>query len=68
MTLARRQAEFAAGLRFDDLSEDVLSSVKERVLDTLGVALAASALESSESVRTVAAGWGPGNASAIGVP
>ncbi len=68
MTLARRQAEFAARLRFEDLPEDVVSSVKERVLDTLGVALAASALDSSETVRTVAAGWGSGNAAAIGMP
>jgi len=68
MTLARRQAEFAAGLRFEDLPADVVSSVKERVLDTLGVALAASPLETSDAVRTVATGWGSGSASAIGVP
>jgi 2-methylcitrate dehydratase PrpD len=68
MTLARRQAEFAAGLRFEDLPENVVSSVKERVLDTLGVALAASPLETSDAVRTVAAAWGSGTASAIGMP
>lgn len=68
MTLARRQAEFAAGLQFEDLPEKVVSSVKERMLDTVGVALAASRLDTSDAVRTVAAAWGPGNASAIGLP
>ena len=69
MTLACRQAEFAAVLQHDDLPADVASSVKERVLDTLGVALAASALDTSDAVRTVAAGWGgSGAAAAIGVP
>src|SRR4029078_8339477 len=49
---------------FEDLPADVVSSVKERVLDTLGVALAASPLETSRGVRTVATGWGSGAADA----
>lgn len=68
MTPAHAQAEFAAALRFGDLPADVVASVKERVLDTLGIALAASALETSDAVRSVAAGWGAGGpAVAIGV-
>ena len=51
-TYARRQAEFVAGLRFEDLPDEVVASVGERVLDTLGIALAASALDTSEAVRT----------------
>ena len=68
MTLARRQAEFAAGLRYEDLPSAVAASVKERVLDTLGIALAASALDTSDAVRAVATAWGgTEQASAIGV-
>lgn len=67
-TYARRQAEFVAGLRFEDLPDEVVASVGERVLDTLGIALAASALDTSEAVRTVATAWGGfGRAAAIGV-
>ena len=69
MTLARQHADFAAGLRYDDLPGDVATSVKERVLDTVGIALAASSLETSDAVRSVAAAWGgTGTAAAIGVP
>jgi 2-methylcitrate dehydratase PrpD len=69
MTLAREQAEFAEGVRLDRLPSNVVASVKERVLDTLGISLAASALRTSDAVRSVAAAWGgPGHASAIGVP
>ena len=68
MTLARRQAEFAAGLGYDELPPQVAASVKERVLDTLGIALAASALETSDAVRAVATAWGGSpQAAAIGV-
>lgn len=69
MTLARRQAEFVAGLRSTDLPADVVRSVEERMLDTVGVALAASALRTSDAVRTVAQAWGGSpSAAAIGVP
>lgn len=69
MTLARQQAQFAAGLRYHELPGDVVTSVKDRVLDTLGIALAASRLDTSDAVRVVARAWGePGNAAAIGVP
>lgn len=68
MTLVEAQAEFAAGLRLEDVPASVVTSVKERVLDTLGIALAASPLETSHAVRSVARAWGgAGEASAIGV-
>lgn len=68
MTLARQQAEFAAALQYDHLPVDVIASVKQRVLDTLGIALAASALGTSDAVRAVAAEWGwTGTAAAIGM-
>lgn len=69
MSLARQQADFAAGLHYDDLPGDVATSVKERMLDTVGIALAASRLETSDAVRAVAASWGgTGTAAAIGLP
>ncbi|HEX6763439.1 MAG TPA: MmgE/PrpD family protein [Gaiellaceae bacterium] len=69
MTLARRQAAFAADLRFDDLPDAVVASVKARVLDTLGIAFAASSLDTSDAVRGVAAAWGGSpDAAAIGAP
>lgn len=69
MTPARRQAEFAAELRFGDLPAAVVASVKDRVLDTLGIALAASSLETSAAVRSVVLAWGgAGEAAAVGTP
>ena len=67
-TLAERQAEFAHELAFDDLPDAVVRSVEQRFLDTLGIALAASALDTSRAVGEVASGWGgTPEASAIGV-
>lgn len=68
MTLARRQAEFAAGLGRSDLPAEVVASVQERMLDTIGIALAASRLDTSDAVRAVAGAWGgKGEASVVGV-
>ena len=58
MTLAERQAAFAAGLGYDALPPDVVRSVEERFLDTLGIALAASTLETPRAVTALAARWG----------
>lgn len=43
MTLVERLAAFAAGTDYDALPAEVTESVRRRVLDTLGIALAASA-------------------------
>jgi 2-methylcitrate dehydratase PrpD len=68
MTLAGRQAVFAAGLRYEEIPPEVAVSVKERFLDTLGIALAASRLDTSRAVAGVVTGWGGvAEASAIGV-
>jgi 2-methylcitrate dehydratase PrpD len=68
-TLAERQAEFADELTFADLPEAVVRSVEQRFLDTLGIALAASALETSRAVGGVAGAWGGApEAAAIGIP
>jgi 2-methylcitrate dehydratase PrpD len=51
-------AEFAAGVEHDALPEAVKRSVRERMLDTLGVQLAAVGLDTSRMAREVALSWG----------
>lgn len=65
-TLAEQLAAFAAGTSFDDLPDDVVASVKMRVLDTLGITAAAACLETSRAARRWAAAQG-GAAAASGV-
>jgi 2-methylcitrate dehydratase PrpD len=56
MTVAERLARFAAGLRFDSLPPDVVDSVRLRMLDTLGLALAGSRAEFARAVLGVVDG------------
>lgn len=58
MTVARRLAEFTAALDYDDLPADVLASVQLRMLDTIGIALAAATGESAPSILGALDGWG----------
>ncbi|MEV0068375.1 MULTISPECIES: MmgE/PrpD family protein [unclassified Amycolatopsis] len=68
-TLAQQLGAFAAGTSYDDLPAEVVESVKMRVLDILGIAAAASTLETSRSAREWAGSQGgTGAASAVGVP
>ena len=53
MTIAERLASFAAGLRFEALPGEVVDSVRLRVLDILGLALAASRAEFAPSLLAV---------------
>ncbi|MGU3432434.1 MmgE/PrpD family protein [Actinomycetes bacterium M1A6_2h] len=67
-TLAQNLAAFAAGTDFDSLPTSVVESVGMRVLDTLGIAIAATDLDTSAA----ASAWareqgGAGAAFAIGV-
>lgn len=67
-TSAQILAQFAAGTSFDDLPDDVVTSVGMRVLDTLGIAVAATSLDTSRA----AIAWareqgGAATASAVGV-
>lgn len=57
-TPLQRLAAFAAGVRADALPPDVAASVRERILDTLGIALAASRLDTSAMARSVGRAWG----------
>lgn len=54
-TIAERLASFAAALRFDALPTEVVDSVRLRVLDTLGLALAASRADFARAVLAVVA-------------
>ena len=58
MTLARRLADFTAGLDFPALPADVVASVKLRTLDIVGIALAATTAETAPSVLGALEGWG----------
>src|SRR3954466_7634484 len=53
-TLAERLAEFAVGLKFEDLPAPVVHEVKRRVIDSLGCALGAWHAEPCEVARKVA--------------
>src|SRR5439155_13945620 len=56
-TLAERMAEFAVGLKFEDLPTPVVHEVKRRVIDSLGCAIGAWHAEPCEAARRVAAGF-----------
>jgi 2-methylcitrate dehydratase PrpD len=57
MTLARRLAAFTAGLRFEDIPAEVVASVRLRVLDILGIALASSTTDLAPSLYGALEGW-----------
>src|SRR5579875_46015 len=68
-TLAQLLAEFAAAARFETLPEEVVDSVRKRVLDVLGICVAASSLDTSAAARAYAAGQGGlPQAHAVAVP
>ncbi len=49
-TIAEEFGEFASALRFADIPDDVISSVKDHILDTIGATLAAHERESTKMV------------------
>lgn len=60
-------AEFSAGVTYDALPPAVVESFTHRVLDTLGICVAATALDTSAMATRVAAAWkGPAEATVIG--
>lgn len=67
-TLAQQLSRFAADLRYEDLPQDVIDSIKSRVLDILGICAAAAPLETSRGVRQWAIDQGGvPEASAVGI-
>jgi len=47
VTLSEQLGQFAAGLTFAELPPDVVASVRDRLLDTVGLCLAGSRARSS---------------------
>lgn len=67
--LAEELAEFAHGTGYEDLPDAVVESVKMRILDTLGIAVAAAPLDTSRASRAWAVEQGGARvAAAVGVP
>ncbi|WP_293781772.1 MmgE/PrpD family protein [uncultured Aeromicrobium sp.] len=67
-TLAQRLAGWAHGLSYEDLGEDLVLAVKQRVLDVVGIAIAAQALPTSAAVvRVVEQTGGRPQATAFGI-
>jgi 2-methylcitrate dehydratase PrpD len=65
-TPLQQLAAFTDGVRYDALPEDVKSSLRERVLDSVGLCLAASRLDTSDMARKVAQAWGgPGESTSL---
>lgn len=65
MTCSEQLAGWAAQLAFSDIPDPVIEDQKTRVLDILGVTLAASAMPRSEPVRRAALRLGSGDESRI---
>jgi 2-methylcitrate dehydratase PrpD len=66
--LAQRLGEFAVDQTYERLPDEVRHSVRQRTLDTLGIMVAATPLETSRSVRAyVCAQGGRPEAHAVGV-
>lgn len=69
VTLSQSLARFAISTNFEKLPEDVVASVKGRVLDTLGICLAATRLDTSlAAIDWVKSQGGIGQSTAIGIP
>lgn len=56
--LAAKLASFAAEVAFDDLPDEVVESVKHRVMDTLGICVAAREVDAARSAFAVVGEWG----------
>ncbi len=68
-TVAQQMARFGAGVDYADLPTDVAASVRMRVIDTLGIMIAASKVESLRPVwQLVLDGGGAEEASSLVAP
>ncbi len=66
-SITRRLVHFSHALKSDDLSAEIVERTKYLLLDYLGVALAGSQTESSQSIyRALASSAGPGICTVIG--
>jgi 2-methylcitrate dehydratase PrpD len=53
-SFAKQLADWTAGLRYEDLPQDVVSTTRLRVMDVIGLALAGAETEFGSSVRSAA--------------
>jgi 2-methylcitrate dehydratase PrpD len=68
-TLSGDLARFLNGLSWDDIPDPIRVASKLRVLDILGVILAAQEVDGAQAMRSVMSGWkGNGEARVIGEP
>jgi len=65
VTLGTQLADWAAGLRFDDLPAEIVADCRLRLLDTLGVALAAAPLPIGTAVRKAGRAMGGGDKATV---
>jgi 2-methylcitrate dehydratase PrpD len=69
MTALEQFAQFAEQTRYDALPPAVVRSIKERVLDTIGLCLAAAPMDTSRMAAELGASWGGApEATTIGFP
>jgi 2-methylcitrate dehydratase PrpD len=67
-TYLQTLSEFAAGLSFASLPAQVIGCVKEHILDTVGICLAATRINTSQMAMRLASSWGgPEESSAFGM-
>jgi hypothetical protein len=68
-TLLGRLSEFAANVEYSALPAQVVSGVKHHALDTVGVCVAATKLDTSQMAAGLARNWGgPEEATLVGFP
>ena len=60
-----RLAEYAAGLRYEDLPKEVIAAAKDAIIDTMAACICGSALPWSRIIIDYAERTGPGGASRI---
>ena len=69
MTIAERLAAFARGLAFDRIPRPVVDSVRDRVMDTLGICVAAREVDAVQAALGVVEEWGGrGESTLVGRP
>lgn len=68
-TLLQHFSRFAANVTYETLPPAVITSIRERTLDTIGLCLAATPLETSQMALNLAVSWGgKEEATTIGAP
>jgi 2-methylcitrate dehydratase PrpD len=65
MTIAQDLSEWATQLTFEDLPSEIVRAVQDRLLDTLGVALAGASSDAGQIVRRRAIDWGGSGAAGV---